>query len=284
MTLRSVTKLVQNLEKKKFREKYNLFKVEGEKMVAELLRTELKIDTLVATEGWCERMEQSDNAGEASRPGVGLGQGVASEGRSGSGFSGGALQGVEVVRVTEAEMKKLSDFQSPPEVLALVEIPSVKIPSPEELEGELVLLLNGIQDPGNLGTIRRLADRFGVKHIICDRDCANIYGPKCVQASMGAIFRVSLAYTELLPWLSEAKGRGITIFGTFLHGESIYKSSLPEKGIIVMGNEGHGISAELESLVDVRLTIPSFAESGRGSESLNVGVATGIILSEFKRF
>ncbi len=277
MTLRSVTKLVQNLEKKKFREKYNLFKVEGEKMVAELLRTELKIDTILATEGWCGRMEQSGGASEAS------GQGVASEGRSGSGIGKGAQQGVEVVRVTEAEMKKLSDFQSPPEVLALVEIPSVKIPSPEELEGELLLLLNGIQDPGNLGTILRVADWFGVKHILCDRDCANIYGPKCVQASMGAIFRVALSYTELLPWLSEAKGMGITIFGTFLHGESIYKSSLPDKGIIVMGNEGHGISAELESLVDVKLTIPSFAESGSGSESLNVGVATGIVLSEFKR-
>ncbi|HCD92636.1 MAG TPA: RNA methyltransferase, partial [Odoribacter splanchnicus] len=136
------------------------------------------------------------------------------------------------------------------------------------------------QDPGNLGTILRVADWFGIGNIFCDADCAGVYNPKCVQASMGAIFRVKTFYTDLSVLLSELKQEGLPVFGTFLDGKNIYTTALSTRGLIVMGNEGKGISAEIEALTGQKLTIPSFARNSESTESLNVGVATGIILSE----
>ena len=253
MVSKNVTKLVQNLEKKKFRDKYKLFKIEGEKMVQELLRSDIKIEHLFALEEWQENNPKSKN-----------------------------LKYLQLA--TESEMKSLSDFQSLPKVLAIAQIPEQNSPEIAKIQNELVLLLNGIQDPGNLGTIFRVADWFGIKYIVCDKDCASIYNSKAVQASMGAIFRVKAIYVESgAEWLSRHKSSTFKSFGTFLEGNNIYKTTLPDKGVIIMGNEGHGISKELEALTDTKITIPSFANSDFHSESLNVGVATGIILSEFKR-
>ena len=179
-------------------------------------------------------------------------------------------------------MNGKSNFQSLPEVIALAEIP-VHIYRKEEVLDSLSLVLNGIQDPGNLGTILRVADWFGIGNIFCDADCAGVYNPKCVQASMGAIFRVKTFYTDLPVLLSELKQEGLPVFGTFLDGKNIYTTALSTRGLIVMGNEGKGISAEIEALTGQKLTIPSFARNSESTESLNVGVATGIILSEFKR-
>ena len=153
MLSKQVTKIVQNLEKKKFREKYNLFKIEGEKLVGELLHSPLKIHSLIAFPSWLEQNKK-------------------------------ALSNVNIIEADEREMHGISNFQSLPEVIALAEIP-VHIYRKEEVLDSLSLVLNGIQDPGNLGTILRVADWFGIGNIFCDADCAGVYNPKCVQASMG---------------------------------------------------------------------------------------------------
>lgn len=251
MLSKQVTKIVQNLEKKKFREKYNLFKIEGEKLVEELLRSPLKIHSIIAFPEWIAETEK-------------------------------ALANLNIIEVDQREMESISNFQSPPRVIALAEIPEYTYQM-EEIRQSLSIVLNGIQDPGNLGTILRVADWFGIRHIFCDNDCAGAYNPKCVQASMGAIFRVKTFYIDLVPLLEKLKGNDFPIFGTFLDGENIYASELSDKGLIVMGNEGKGISQEIGQWTDHKLTIPSFAGNEISTESLNVGVATGIILSEFKR-
>ncbi|GHV63001.1 RNA methyltransferase [Bacteroidia bacterium] len=257
MLTKSVAKLVQNLEKKKFREEFNLFKIEGGKLVKELLTSDIKIRNLYGYAEW------QDNNIE--------------------------LIGVhDFTVVSGQEMRGISNFNSLPEVIALAEIPSYEIDR-EEVVNSLSLILNGIQDPGNFGTIMRLADWFGVRNIFCDTDCASFHNPKCVQASMGAIFRVKVFYTDLPELLSTTAG-DFHCYGTFLHGDNIYETTLSPKGFIIMGNEGKGISPDIEKFVDKRLTIPSFAHD-RGAinrppttmESLNVGVATGIVLSEFRR-
>lgn len=251
MLSKQITKIIQNLEKKKFREKYNLFKIEGEKLVAELLRSPLAVHAIIAYPEWIQA-------------------------------NGHLLGKNQVLETDEKGMKAISNFQSLPHVMALAEIPNHPY-HPDEVAGTLSLVLNGIQDPGNLGTILRIADWFGVSHLLCDRDCASIYNPKCVQASMGAIFRVHAYYLDLPETIRQLKAKGMPVFGTFLDGENIYTSPLPSQGLIIMGNEGKGIAEDIGQLADFRLTIPNFTPAGASSESLNVGVATGIILSEFKR-
>ena len=251
MLSKQITKIIQNLEKKKFREKYNLFKIEGEKLVAELLRSPLAVHAIIAYPEWIQA-------------------------------NGHLLGKNQVLETDEKSMKAISNFQSLPHVMALAEIPNHPY-HPDEVAGTLSLVLNGIQDPGNLGTILRIADWFGVSHLLCDRDCASIYNPKCVQASMGAIFRVHAYYLDLPETIRQLKAKGMPVFGTFLDGENIYTSPLPSQGLIIMGNEGKGIAEDIGKLADFRLTIPNFTPAGASSESLNVGVATGIILSEFKR-
>lgn len=251
MLSKHVTKIVQNLEKKKFREKYNLFKIEGEKLVQELLVSGIKIKTVIAYPEWLEK-------------------------------NGSSLQGIDMIEVCEKEMHSISNFQSLPEVIALAEIPEHTYEE-DSVRNSLSLVLNGIQDPGNLGTILRLADWFGIRNVFCDSDCAGAFNPKCVQASMGAIFRVKVFYTELTSLIKKYKSETFHCYGTFLAGENIYRTALGSTGFIVMGNEGKGISADIEQLVDLRLTIPSFANNPNSTESLNVGVAAGIMLSEFKR-
>ena len=251
MLSKHLTNIIQNLEKKKFREKYNLFKIEGEKLVQELFLSDMKVDTLIARPSWIERNRQK-------------------------------AQSYNTIEVNEIEMGRVSNFKSLPEVIALAQIP-VKEHSPEEIKNELSIVLNGIQDPGNLGTILRLSDWFGVRHVFCDHDCANIFNPKSVQASMGAIFRVNVFYLDLVEFIPQFVDQNFPCYGAFLEGENIYRTELRTKGFIVMGNEGNGICHEIERFVTRKITIPSFAHSPYSTESLNVGVATGIILSEFKR-
>ena len=231
MLSKHLTNVIQNLEKKKFREKYNLYKVEGDKLVQELLLSDMKIDTLVASPSWIANNQQH-------------------------------VKSYNVIEVNEIEMGRVSNFKSLPEVIALSEIP-----------------VKGY----NIGTILRVCDWFGIRNIFCDHDCANIFNPKSVQASMGAIFRVNVFYLDLVNFIPRFVGQDFPCYGTFLRGENIYKQQLRTKGFIVMGNEGNGITPEIEQFVSHKITIPSFAHSLYSTESLNVGVATGIILSEFKR-
>jgi TrmH family RNA methyltransferase len=140
-----------------------------------------------------------------------------------------------------------------------------------------------VQDPGNLGTIIRIADWFGIRNIVCSHDTADCYNPKVVQASMGAIFRVRMHYLDLAVFLAEGSQNKVPVYGTFMEGENIYQSGLSANGILVMGNEGNGISPKIEKLVQHKIHIPSFSFGETGSESLNVATATAICCSEFRR-
>jgi len=180
--------------------------------------------------------------------------------------------------IGETAMSRISLLTSPSPVLAVVRIPKAVETVPDS---SLCLGLDSVRDPGNMGTIIRLADWFGVRSIFCTEDSVDIYNPKVVQATMGAIFRVKVTYFNLAALCRGFRGKGLPVYGTFLDGESIYSRKLSNEGIIIMGNESNGISREVEKEVDERLLIPSFGASL--AESLNVAVATAVTLSEFKR-
>ena len=182
--------------------------------------------------------------------------------------------------ISEKEMERISQLKTANSVLAVVELPKCRLASVNP-DKNLVLALDRIQNPGNLGTIIRLADWFGISDIVCSEDSADCFNPKVVQATMGAILRVKVHYTNLAKWLSEQAGT--EIYGTFLEGENIYSAQLKKRGIIVMGNEGQGISAEVAETVSHKLLIPPYPADRCGSESLNVAVATAVICSEFRR-
>ena len=182
--------------------------------------------------------------------------------------------------ISEKEMERISQLKSANSVLAVVELPKHKLSLANPTKN-LVLCLDRIQNPGNLGTIIRLADWFGISDIVCSEDTADCFNPKVVQATMGAILRVRVHYTNLASWLSSQSGA--CIYGTFLEGENIYNAQLEKSGVIVMGNEGQGISDEVAEQVSHKLLIPPYPADRCGSESLNVAVATAVICSEFRR-
>ena len=182
--------------------------------------------------------------------------------------------------VSEKEMERISQLKTANSVLAVVELPRHSLAKAQPTKN-LVLALDRVQNPGNLGTIIRLADWFGISDIVCSEDTADCFNPKVVQATMGAILRVRVHYTNLAEWLGSHKGA--TIYGTFLEGENIYSAQLDKSGVIVMGNEGQGISAEVATTVSHKLLIPPYPADRCGSESLNVAVATAVICSEFRR-
>ena len=182
--------------------------------------------------------------------------------------------------ISEKEMERISQLKSANSVLAVVELPKHKLTLANPTKN-LVLCLDRIQNPGNLGTIIRLADWFGISDIVCSEDTADCFNPKVVQATMGAILRVRVHYTNLAAWLASHKDA--RIYGTFLEGENIYNAELEKAGVIVMGNEGQGISAEVAKCVSHKLLIPPYPADRCGSESLNVAVATAVICSEFRR-
>lgn len=181
--------------------------------------------------------------------------------------------------VSAKEMERISQLKSANSVLAVVELPSCNLAAVKP-DKNLVLALDRVQNPGNLGTIIRLADWFGISDIVCSEDTADCFNPKVVQATMGAILRVRVHYTNLAEWLAK---QNTTIYGTFLEGENIYSAQLDKSGVIVMGNEGQGISAEVAETVSHKLLIPPYPADRCGSESLNVAIATAVICSEFRR-
>ncbi len=185
------------------------------------------------------------------------------------------VEGADII--SEKEMNKITHLSSASSVLAVFKQKRHTIEY-SEIDDSLSIALDDIQDPGNLGTIIRIADWFGIKYVFCSPACADVYNSKTVKATMGALSRVKVIYTELPELL-----RRVTcpIFGTFMDGDNVYESQLPAEGVIVLGNEGRGISDELEKRVKHRLSIPSYGD--KSSESLNVAIATGIICSEFRR-
>ena len=182
-------------------------------------------------------------------------------------------QGQTFQEVSDEELRRVSFLQHPQRVLALFFIPTESVPSVSSLS----LALDDVQDPGNLGTIIRIADWFGIDTIYCSENTADAWSPKVVQATMGSIARVNIIYTDLHELISKAQ---VPVYGTLLDGQDIYTQELSKEGIIVMGNEGNGISAPIRKLINRRLLIPQFHE---GPESLNVAIATAITCSEFRR-
>ena len=180
--------------------------------------------------------------------------------------------------VTEEELRRLSFLQHPQEVLGVFEIPQP--PAVGYQPSTLALALDGVQDPGNVGTIIRIADWFGISTIYCSPDTADVYNPKVVQATMGSLAHIPIIYCDLVELLAHC---GCPVYGTLLDGEDIYQEKLSAEGIIVMGNEGNGISPAVRQLVTHRLLIPNFSTAGETAESLNVAIATAITCSEFRR-
>lgn len=182
------------------------------------------------------------------------------------------------------EMKKISLLSSPSPVFAVFYQPEYELQLNELLTNkELILALDTVQDPGNLGTIIRIADWFGIKNILCSQNTVDVYNTKTIQSTMGALTRVKIHYVDLPSTLKQCIECNYPIYGTFLNGKSIYETELEKHGIIVMGNEGNGISNLIENLIDNKLLIPSYPKDSTTSESLNVAVATAIICSEFRR-
>lgn len=180
--------------------------------------------------------------------------------------------------VGETAMSKMSQLTTPSPVLAVVRRP---LPGPVDIDRDLYIGLDAVRDPGNLGTIIRLADWFGVSTVFCSPDCVDAFNPKVVQATMGAIFRVKVVYCDLPALCRRFKEAGLPVYGTFLNGTDIYTSKLSAAGLVLMGNESNGLGPEAGAEVDERLLIPSF--NGSKAESLNVAVATAVTLSEFRR-
>ena len=179
------------------------------------------------------------------------------------------------ILISETDLKRISFLTTPNTALAIFNMPQ---PKPIETNG-LIVALDAVRDPGNLGTIIRLCDWFGIKNLVCSHETVDCYNPKVVQATMGSITRVAISYVDLVDFLKSAT---LPVLGAFMEGENIYKTKLPEQGILVMGNEANGLSKEVEATITKKITIPRFGDL-QATESLNVATATAILLSEFKR-
>lgn len=242
MISKNQQKYIRQLEQKKYRKREGCFVAEGTKVVGDLLKRYQPL-ALYATESW------------------------------------DAPKGVGYTLVSEEELQRVSFQQHPQQVLAIFPIPQPT--EPISLSGSLTLALDGVQDPGNLGTIIRIADWFGIDTIICSEETADAWNPKVIQATMGSIARVNVIYANLVELLDTLPS-DYPIYGTFLDGENIYTQTLSAEGLIIMGNEGNGISEAVKAKVNRRLLIPDFHQ-GDTADSLNVAIATAITCSEFRR-
>lgn len=251
MLSKAKIKLIQSLDQKKKRREERLFVAEGPKVVGDLMPY-FSCRLLIAEASWL-----------ALHPEV---------------------SATEIIEVTNEELRKASFLKAPQEVLALFELPTYSTPH-DVLNKELCLALDDVQDPGNLGTIIRVADWFGIRHIFCSIGTTDAFSPKTIQATMGAISRVQIHYVDLYNFLHHARieSSSTPIYGTFLEGKNIYKEALSPNGVIIMGNEGNGISSKVEEMVTNKLFIPNYPEGCATSESLNVAIATAITCAEFRR-
>ena len=237
---KSQLKIITSLSQKKYRQKHQLFIAEGLKVVNELLNSSFKIDTLFATDDF-----QTDISLD------------------------------KIIRISDKDLQKISTLKSPNKVLGLFLIPDEK---PLQKNG-LTIVLDTINDPGNLGTIIRLCDWFGVSQLLCSAETVDCYNQKVVQASMGSLTRISIKYIDIEIYLKETN---LPTFIADMVGENVYKTVLPKEGILIMGNEANGVSDKIKTLIKNKISIPRFGEI-QETESLNVAAATAILLSEFKR-
>ena len=242
MISKNQMKQIRQLEQKKFRRREGLFVAEGPKVVGDLMKR-WKPVSVFATAGYAP------------------------------------AQPVEVQQITDDELRRISFLQHPQQVVALFPLPE---PSPVMTDASrLILALDGVQDPGNLGTIIRLADWFGISDIVCSTETADAWNPKVVQATMGSIARVNVTYTDLANLLSRLP-QDYPVYGTLLDGDNLYQQQLTQGGIIIMGNEGNGLTEKVRRRINRRLLIPSY-RSDDTAESLNVAIATAVVCAEFRR-
>ncbi len=240
MLSKNQIKLINSLKKKKFRLQHNLFLAEGIKVVEEFIQSNFKLNNLFCTNDYLNKF---------------------------------SVKQIQVI--TENELKKISEFSTPNQVVGIFEIPNQeKI----KIKG-LTLVLDDINDPGNLGTIIRLCDWFSIDQLICSTNTVDCYNPKVVQASMGSLSRISIVYTDIKTFLKEDTR---PVFGALLKGKNVYQTKLNKNAVLILGNEANGISNEVQKLITNQITIPQFGENQK-TESLNVATATAILLSEFKR-
>jgi TrmH family RNA methyltransferase len=240
MLSKNQIKLINSLSQKKYRNKYNLFVAEGIKVIKELLNSNYELELLYSTTDVFY---------------------VPTE---------------KLQLITEADLKKISKLATPQVALAIFKIPEKN----DTMKAvDFAVALDGVRDPGNLGTIIRLCDWFGVKQILCSNDTVDCYNEKVVQATMGSLARVHIAYADLYETL---KNTDLPLLGTFMEGENVYKTQLPSSGILILGNEANGISSSIASLASQKISIPQFGEN-QSTESLNVATATAILLSEWRR-
>ena len=251
MLTRARIQLIKSLSDKAARLESGLFVVEGRKMVGEALASGANVESVYLSADVSE-----DILPVQSR--------VAPE------------------RVTAKEMERISHLRTPSDVLAVVAMPPGHAGTALYHRG-LTLGLDGVQDPGMLGTIIRIADWFGIGRVLWSPDSADCYNPKVVQATMGAIFRVTVWYEELEKVLADFAAQGGNIYGTFLEGNDMYGTELSQDGVIVMGSEGRGISPQVARMVNRKLFVPPFPAGRNGSESLNVAAATAVVCAEFRR-
>lgn len=239
MVSKNQIKLITSLQQKKYRKIHQLFIAEGKKVILELLDAGFQLEFLFVTEA--NLFPQTYHS----------------------------------ELISEQELKKITALTTPNNCLAVFKTQI----NQNHTDSELILALDTIRDPGNMGTIIRLCDWFGITTLVCSEESVDSYNPKVIQATMGSLARVTIIYTDLQNYLSQTT---LPVFGTFMDGENIYKTEIPQKGIILMGNEANGISKEIEKLVTTRLSIPRFGDL-QATESLNVATATAIFLSEFRR-
>lgn len=252
MISKNTIKRVNQLALKKFRQKEKLFLVEGDKMVLELANSEWDIDELFVTPGFEPIVKK---AGVAARI---------------------------LHVVTQQELKQISRLKTPQNALAVCKIP-IGETLPGFLDESLSVYLDSVQDPGNLGTIIRICDWFGVENIFVSPETVDVFNPKVIQASMGSFSRVRVYECTIQEMKTLSAKSEATLYGAFMDGANVYKQQLATKAVLVMGNEGNGISEETEKLIDQKLSIPNFSANVQRAESLNVSAATAILCSEFKR-
>lgn len=247
-------KFINSLKIKKYRYQEQAFIAEGKKLILDLLKSDLQIKTIVGKDNWLSYLLKS----------------------------GTISPDMHLIPAEDQDLKKISALKNPQSALAVVEMPQPAF-THEEIKGGLSLALDGVQDPGNMGTIIRVAEWFGVRHIFCSKNTVDVYNPKVVQATMGAIAQVKVHYV-ILPYLLEELGTDkFPIYGAFQEGTPVYQETLAHQGILVLGNEGNGISPETSAYIPYPITVPDFPHKQAHSESLNVATAGAILLSEFRR-
>jgi len=246
-------KLIQSLRRKKVRDSERLYVIEGDKLVKEFLSSGMSFEMLIAKPEFISSLPKNM-----------------------------LLQAGSVIPCSYEELKRVSTLTTPHNALAVLRMPDKEISVKPDPEG-LSLFLDSIQDPGNLGTIIRAAAWFGVRTIVCTPGCVDVYNPKVIQATMGAILHVDVEYTDPFEYLKLAKDSGIITYGTVMKGENIYSQDLETNAIIVVGNESKGISPEIIPFLDRKISIPRFASNQQGIDSLNAGMAVSVVLSEFRR-